>query len=208
MGPDENLPDDYWAVNGWNNTIEKLDYQCDVVFFGNSITRGSDFRKYFPETKIVNCGYPGDNLKGMLMRIPSLRHLNPKAVFVMGGINGLANQSIDEFEEQYAVFAQMLVDSIPHAEIYLQSILPVNTEMKKDMDISPDKIVKANTIIKKLAESHTRCHYIDLYEVFAKNGVMPPELTRDGIHLFPEAYDRWAEKIRPCVEKYTQNKAQ
>lgn len=202
IGLEQKLPDDYWAVNGWNNTIEKLDYQCDVVFFGNSITRGSDFRMYFPNAKIVNCGYPGDNLKGMLMRIPPVRHLNPKAVFAMGGINGLANQSIDDFERLYHEFAQMLLDSIPQADIYLQSILPVNTEMKKDLDITPDKIIEANKVIKQFADVHERCYYVDLFSVYESNGIMPPKLTRDGIHLFPHAYDRWAEKIRPHIEKY------
>lgn len=96
----------------------------------------------------------------------------------------------------------MLLDSIPNADIYLQSILPVNTDMKKDLDITPDKIIEANKVIKRFADAHPRCYYVDLFSVYELNGIMPPKLTRDGVHLFPQSYDKWAEKIRPYMEKY------
>ena len=35
-----------------------------------------------------------------------------QTLFAMGGINGLANQNIEEFERLYDEFAQMLLDSI------------------------------------------------------------------------------------------------
>ena len=38
---------DYWSIQGWTNTLEKLHLDMDVVFFGNSITRGSCFEEYF-----------------------------------------------------------------------------------------------------------------------------------------------------------------
>ena len=74
--------------------------------------------------------------------------------------------------------------------------------MKKDLDITPDKIIEANKVIKHFADIHERCYYVDLFSVYETNGIMPPKLTRDGIHLFPNAYNRWAEKIRPHIEKY------
>ena len=33
---------DYWCIQGWTNTLNKLGYDADVVFFGNSITRGGN----------------------------------------------------------------------------------------------------------------------------------------------------------------------
>lgn len=29
----EKLPADYWCIQGWSNTLAKLDYDADVVFF-------------------------------------------------------------------------------------------------------------------------------------------------------------------------------
>ena len=100
------LPDQSnWAVAGWNNTLYKLDYDADVVFFGDSITHDSDFREFFPEKKIVNCGYPGDDLEGMIERVYPLAKLTPETVFVLGGINGLTDKNVDE---SIAVYSRLI----------------------------------------------------------------------------------------------------
>lgn len=44
---------DYWARKGWTNTIEKLHVDLDVSFFGNSITRGSDFQQFLKTIKLL-----------------------------------------------------------------------------------------------------------------------------------------------------------
>ena len=77
------------AFNGWNNTLVKLDYDSDIVFFGDSHTSRSDFRSFFPEKKIVTLGCPGDNLIGMQKRVKGVAAVNPEQVFVRGGENGL-----------------------------------------------------------------------------------------------------------------------
>ena len=58
---DDKTSPDYWARVGWTNTIEKLHSNFDIAFFGNSITRGSDFQLEFTDKKIINLGYSGDN---------------------------------------------------------------------------------------------------------------------------------------------------
>ena len=95
-----------------------------------------------------------------------------------------------------------MVDSIKsavsEAEIYLQSILPVNHSMTGSYG-NGEKIKKAN---EKIAEIATRsnCIYVDLWSLYENDGEMPKELTRDGVHLFPEAYGRWMEEIRKYIE--------
>ena len=69
---------DYWCLQGWTNTLEKLHLDVDVVFFGNSITRGSSFEKYFPDVSICNLGYSGDNTDGMLLRVNQIKAVNPE----------------------------------------------------------------------------------------------------------------------------------
>ena len=111
LGWKEQVPQDrgdYWCIQGWTNTLKKLDYDADVVFFGNSITRGGDFQDYFPNIKTCNLGYPGDNMDGMMLRIGQVKAVTPEKVFVMAGINGLQVQSDKDFEEKY----QRIVDSI------------------------------------------------------------------------------------------------
>ena len=191
---------DYWSIVGWTNTLEKLHLDVDVVFFGNSITRGSCFEKYFPNVSICNLGYPGDNTDGMLLRVNQIKAVNPEKVFVMAGINGLHVQTEQVFTEKYATLVDSIKQAVPTAKIYLQSILPVNPSMKAGKSPNKEKIAKCNEIVRKIAEQK-RCFYVDLYSLYAVDGIMPEELTRDGVHLYPEAYDRWANEIKKYIEE-------
>ena len=189
---------DYWCIQGWNNSFQKLGVDFDVVFYGNSITRGSDFREYFPSVSICNLGYPGDNMDGMMLRIPSIQGVHPKKVFVMAGINGLNLQPKDVFTEKYDKLVSALCDSLPNTRIYLQSILPVNnTDFGKHV-CDNDKIKWANTVIEHIAEIHS-CTYVDLFNEYAVNDEMPKELSRDGVHLLPQAYEKWADVIEQFI---------
>ena len=189
---------DYWCIRGWTNTLNKLGYDADVVFFGNSITSGGNFQDYFPDIKICNLGYPGDNLDGMMLRIGQVKAVTPEKVFVMAGINGLKHQTEEVFERKYQYLVDSIKSSVPEAGVYLQSILPVNHSMS-NVYASSDKIMKVNNIIAKIA-SRSGCVYVDLWSLYEKDGEMPKELTRDGVHLFPEAYDRWADEIKRYIE--------
>ena len=71
---------DYWALMGWQNTMEKFGYDADICFFGNSITYYSQFQKAFSDLKIVNLGYPGDRLDGMLVRYRTISFVKPEMI--------------------------------------------------------------------------------------------------------------------------------
>lgn len=190
---------DYWARVGWTNTVEKLHTEFDVAFFGNSITRGSDFQTFFPDKKIINLGYSGDNMTGILRRVPMLQAAHPKKIFIMAGTNDLFHLNVDEFAERYNKLLNAIGDSIPNATIYLESILPMNQDLKSGSP-SDEKIRQANQRINKIAdERHLK--YIDIYSAYAKDGKLPTDITKDGIHLNPKDYDRWAEIIKPFVEE-------
>ena len=191
---------DYWSIRGWTNTLEKLHLDMDVVFFGNSITCGSSFEKYFPNVKICNLGYPGDNTDGMLLRTGQIKAVNPEKIFIMAGINGLHIQTEKVFTEKYATMVDSIKLAVPTAKIYLQSILPVNPSMKAGKGFSKEKIARCNELVQKIAEQKG-CVYIDLYRLYAVDGIMPEELTRDGVHLYPKAYDRWAKEIKKYIEE-------
>ena len=189
---------DYWCIQGWTNTLKKLNFDADIVFFGNSITCGGNFQDYFTDVKICNLGYPGDNMDGMMLRIGQIKAVNPEKVFVMAGINGLQSQTDNVFETKYQRMVDSIKSIVSEAEIYLQSILPVNHDMKSGL-ASKDKIQKANEIVAKIAQ-RSNCVYVDLWVLYEKEGEMPQELTRDGVHLKPEAYERWMEEIRKYIE--------
>lgn len=74
-------------------------------------------------------------------------------------------------------------------------ILPVNTEMRLGKNTADNKkIIEANKLIGAIARER-HCAYVDLHRLYVKNGEMPEALTRDGVHLKSECYDRWAKAI-------------
>ena len=186
---EEPVKPDYWAVKGWENTMRQLDYKADIAFFGNSITYYGNFQQAYVDKNVVNLGYPGDNIDGMLWRIETLKAVNPDKVFLMAGINGLKNMEMETFNRKYNQLVDSVRKALPHAKIYLQSILPVIKNKEKDYG-SNTKISEANEFIKQVAQEK-HCTYIDLHSLYVSNGMMPDSLTQDGIHLCDRAYDRW-----------------
>jgi lysophospholipase L1-like esterase len=59
-------------------------------------------------------------------------------------------------------------------------------------------IIERNELIKDIAQAK-HCIYLDLHSLYYKNGELPKNLTRDGIHLYPKAYEQWAEMIEPYI---------
>ncbi len=188
---------DYWAIVGWTNTLEKMRIECDAVFFGNSITRGSDFQKYFPELSIVNLGYSGDNLLGMYERVRMVKAVSPKSIFIMAGTNDLFSCSEEQYVERYTKLLNTIRDSIPQARVVIESVLPMNHSKKAEAP-SNMKIVSANKAIEELAGSYG-FDFINLYDLYVEDGELPVSLTSDGVHLYPQAYDRWVEAIKPYL---------
>lgn len=185
------------AVLSWERCLEKLEYDADVVFFGDSITCLGDFQKYFPNIKICNLGHGGDSLSGMINRISMIQSVNPEKVFLLGGINGLTDLNLDNCVSKYAQLLDLLEESLPDTEIYIQSVLPISSA--KELSICHNStITRFNAEIKELAETHD-LEYIDLYSLYELNGEMNSQLTLDGVHIKPDAYDLWAEKISKYI---------
>lgn len=187
---------DYDCVDSWNNCIEKLNMEVDVVFFGDSETAGGDFQKAFPDVKSINLGYIGEDVKGMLRRVDAIAAVNPKKVFLMAGINGLQQQKMEEFEYWYTTLADEIRREVPEAELYIESILPV-TSYSDYCD--NEKIREANDILRHLT-AEKGIYYIDLFKLYAHEGVLPDNLSYDGLHLTDEAYSIWYEAIRKLIE--------
>ncbi len=201
MGLKEQSGEISWAVYSWNNCIQKLGYDSDIVFFGDSITCGSDFRYYFRDKRIVNLGYSGDSLSGMINRVSMIEALSPEKVFILGGINGLTDYNIEKCVKKYEILLDSIRTALPNTEIYVQSVLPISTNREVTLTniCHNASIVKFNDEIRGLAEER-KVVYVDLFSLFVLDGEMNPDLTTDGVHLKPEAYGIWADAIRTYIE--------
>lgn len=192
---------DYHCIQGWENTLSKMNYKADVCFFGNSITFHSDFQKDYPHLKIINLGYSGDKIDGMLFRYKQIASVRPDKIFIMAGHNDLVNKhlTMEGFKTKYVQLIDSIQRANPNSIIYLESILPVNHQMRPDI-IPTYRIIEANNIIKSLAEEHSMV-YVDLFSLYADNNKeLPTVLTTDGIHLRPSSYKIWSDNISQYLE--------
>lgn len=89
--------------------------------------------------------------------------------------------------------------TVPNSDLYIQSVLPISTEVEKEC-ADNDVILAFNEELEMLASEYS-ITYIDIHQLYTYDGSMNPELTKDGIHLNPEAYDQWYEAIRSYVEQ-------
>lgn len=178
-----------WAAFSWDSCLQKLEYKADVVFLGDSIVRGGDFHKAFPNKKIVNLGCSGDTLSSMMNRLTMVQAVHPEKVFFMGGINGLTDYNLSNCVKKYAALLDELKKKNPNTKVYIQSLLPISKEKEKQV-CKNNTIRQFNREICLLAEN-IGVVYIDLYPLYEKDGYMNPELTKDGLHLLSEAYEPW-----------------
>lgn len=184
------------CVYSWNNCIMKMNMQVDVVFFGDSHIAGGDFQQAFPDVKSINLGYIGEDTKGMLRRVEAIAAVQPKKVFLMGGINGLYHQSLEDFEFWYAALVGAIQEAVPESEIYVHTLLPVTTSSDY---CDNAKIVEVNKIIAKLA-ADKNLTIIDLHSRYAVNNALPDSMSIDGLHLSDEAYAIWYEAIGKVID--------
>lgn len=181
------------CLQGWTNSLRQMKARADVVFFGDSLIYHGDFASILPDKMVCNLGLRGDTLRGMKNRVEQVMLLKPKIVYLMAGINDIATYSATEFCEQYESLIMLLREQIPAMELIVFNMLPVN-DVDFLISCNNEQIVPGNQAIASLCNKHgLRC--VDLFAIYERDGKLPKEMTRDGIHLFPKEYSRWYEVI-------------
>lgn len=191
---------DYWSVQAWSKSIEKLNLQCDVCFFGHSQIYGADFKKAFPNKSIVELGYPGDNLEGMLRRVDQIRSVHPEQIFIMAGTNSLHYKK-RLFEQLYSDLIIKVKEQNPNASLYLFTILPQCNGLMGDTTLNA-LIRERNTFINSIAKSDICVGIVDIYSLYSnENGCLMKEVTDDGLHLLPNGYSLCYQSISSIINK-------
>lgn len=178
------------CLQAWTNSLRQMNTKADIVFFGDSLTYYGDFASVFPDKVVCNLGLRGDTIQGMIDRVEQVRILEPRQVFLMAGINDVVHVSVDdEFEVLYNRLLDAISQTLPKANIIVQTMLPVNNQ---DFSIGcdNDQIRACNSRIETIAEKHG-LNILDVFSLYEKDELLPMNLTRDGLHLTPDAYLPW-----------------
>ena len=99
--PNENIfikYQDKWGRNNYKKVVKEFKKsplsKGDIIFLGNSITAGgNDWSVRLNYPNIKNRGIGGDVTEGVLHRLNEITYYEPRAVFLLIGINDLWNTS-------------------------------------------------------------------------------------------------------------------
>ncbi|MBX7244199.1 MAG: hypothetical protein K1X53_01795 [Candidatus Sumerlaeaceae bacterium] len=168
-----------------------------VVLLGSSSMHIIKPDQMFPGYKIANRGISSDRIRfgtrGVLGRMQnSVYDCHPRAVFVLIGTNDLGAVSksgkptFDEVVADYAELIGKIRKGVPDAEVFIVSN---HATRDKSAHIAPF-IKPFNEANRKLAEAgDKKIHFVDYYtETVGPDGLLKPELTKDGLHLNAEGY--------------------
>lgn len=174
--------------------------QGAVVFLGNSITEQGWWGQLFKSRPIVNRGIGGDNTFGMIDRLPDILKARPGKIFLMAGVNDLTGgQSVDTIIANIARMADMVHEAAPGCRLYIQSVLPISTKRLAYDYIKGHnpKIRQINVRLEELCAGKAWCTFVNVAPLLSDaDGELRRELTKDGIHLYPEAYVIWTNYIK------------
>jgi len=183
-------------------------HHADIVMFGNSITHGAAWNELLGRSNVVERGIPSDVLRGYWTRINDIYKLNPKIVFIMGGLNDVYNWT--PVEDIFTVYVR-IINGLKSKKIIpvIQSTTYAARNYAKEWGATPESNLGRNREIDKLNKllsdyaRKNNIEYIDLNSLIAgKDGYLKPELSWDGVHYKAETYKIWAREIEKVLAKY------
>jgi lysophospholipase L1-like esterase len=170
-----------------------------VIFLGNSITQGGDWRALTGDGTAVNRGIGADITFGIRSRLDDVTRRKPSKLFILAGINDISKDIPDAvIAAQYRAIVDSVRAQSPATRIFVQSILPVNPTVR-NFPQHYDKqarVVAVNRLLRRMA-AETGATYVDLWPaVVDAHGLLDARLTPDGLHLEHDGYVRWVRLLK------------
>ena len=176
-----------------------------IAFVGDSLTGGWDpkqFAESFKGLKVANRGIGGDVSRGVLFRFrEDVLDLKPQAVVLCVGSNDLsAHAPPAGIEKNIVAILDMAQKAEPAVPVVLCTIPP------RDAANSPTKPgaqADLNQRIAKLAAGREGVTLLDLFTPMAGPDGKPQAefVKKDRIHMSTAGHAKWAELVRPILEK-------
>jgi len=174
-----------------------------IVFAGCSMIEFGRWQELLKDETIINRGILGDNSFGLLNRIDDIIKLQPATLFIIIGINDIANNiPADISLKNIYNFVNQIVESSPSTQIFVHSILPTNpvhSEQKAEFANhyhKNEQVVELNNLLKSKSDL-SKFTFVDLYSsVVDADGNLNSEFAQtDGIHLNTNGYLLWADLL-------------
>lgn len=178
--------------------FELNDREADVIFLGDSITARARYCEFYPETNVLNRGIGSDTSEGVLNRLEEIESHDPRAIFLMIGINDLGygipeDTTVKNVED----IIRRLNETLPECTVYLESVLPA-------AGVKLEGVEELNREYKVTADTYDNCTYVDLYPLFINENdtVREEYISGDGVHLNGAGYQAIIKALDSIVTMY------
>ena len=181
-------------------------YFADAAFVGDSLTQGLQLYDILDTEVIANRGinlesiYNPDKIRvaeGYTGVFNELERIQPKKIYVQLGMNDIAWRTEKDFSRLYGELIDKIHSDFPESILYVQSIFPVTGwYADEDNGIDNEKVVAYNKLLLDLA-NEKGCYYLDVHSALVnENGVLPDDMSPDGIHLNAPHYQKWFHYLK------------
>ena len=122
-------------------------------------------------------------------------------VYLSLGVNELGYYNDAGFYQSYCAAIDHIRRLQPQAVIYIQGLIPLNEGQivaanGNKYNLTNDHLRVYNDLMRRAAEEK-QVVFLDLYAEFVdENGALPEDVSRDGVHLYKEACQRWLEYLK------------
>lgn len=173
--------------------------QGKIIMLGNSITAECEWAELMQNPDIINRGVIADGTGDILERLDPIIAAKPKKVFLLIGVNDLMFLTLPQIQDFYEKIVSRLVTETPTTQLYLESILPIHTDLRRN-GMKNEDIDTLNKAIEQIAKKH-HATFIDLNSKFKNTeGSLRTELSLDGIHLNGEGYLLFKDILQPYFQ--------
>ena len=171
-----------------------------TIFVGSSTWTlwGDLLEKDFAEFRAVNRGFGGSTVPDVLhvMHRIITPHHPARIVFFCGGNDIAGGASAEKTFENFKTFLLQLWDKSTHTEVFFVSVTgaPVRERFF-------DETRKYNQLVRDLANTMTRLHYVDTFSTLIGEDGKAEEkyFLQDRLHLNRSGQERWIPVITEAL---------
>lgn len=185
----------------------------NIVFIGDSLTQHFKLKTYFPDLPVLNRGIGSDGIcdfptgrnvwRGVTRRMnESVFDCRPSYLFIMTGTNdvGVLGIPLDYWFGAYKYVIDRTREKFPDVKIVLMTCPPTGQAYVRNKTLNA-RILEWNDKIRKYGAAEGY-RVIDLHKLLVgPDGLLPADLTGDGLHFNQIGYDRWADAIRDVLRQ-------
>ena len=172
--------------------------QADIVMLGNSNIYGADWGELLGRTNVANRGVTSDVIEGYISRLNYVVTLNPKVVFISGGLNDVYNWiPVETIMNDYIFLIEQLRKR--GIIVVVQSTFSVTSKWYSADTRNPE-IDKLNKLLKDYCKKEA-IEFLDLVPFMSRKGAFREEYTNSWGHINPKGYKIWADQVDRVLKK-------